>query len=127
VTTRRDLHVACGTIPAGTVGAMNFGARLISGGKTRIVVQHFTRMADDLAPDWPSGHGWIVDLEGEPSICVKVAIGTQGSILPTDDACMGTAMHAIHAVPYVVAAAPGILSLADVPPVWGKDAFHISM
>jgi hypothetical protein len=125
VTTQRDLHVACGTISAGTVGAMNFGARLISEGKPRVVCQHFTRMAPDIAPEWPTGHGWIVDLEGEPSICARISIGTHGSIMPTDDACMGTAMHAIHAVPYVVAAAPGILSLADVPPVWGKDAFHI--
>jgi hypothetical protein len=124
VTTDRDLHVSCGTIPKGTVGAMNFGARVISEGRERIVLQHFTRMAEDLAPEWPSGHGWIVNLEGEPTISVNVMIGGHGGILPTDDACMATAMHAIHAVPYVVAAAPGILSLADAPPVWGKDAFH---
>lgn len=43
--------------------------------------------------------------------------------MPTDDACMATAMHVIHAVPYVVAAQSGIQTLADVPPVWGADAF----
>jgi hypothetical protein len=123
--TDRELHVAAGVIPAGTVGAMNFGVRVISGGKVRIVLQHFTRMADHLAPDWPQGHGWIVELEGEPSISARVEIGTEGSIMPTDDACMATAMHAIHAVPYVIAAKPGILTLADAPPMWGKDAFHV--
>ena len=44
--------------------------------------------------------------------------------MPTDDACMATAMHAIHAVPYVVAAAPGIMLLTDAPPLAGADAFH---
>jgi hypothetical protein len=121
----RDLHVACGVVPKGTVGAMNFGVRLVSDGKVRIVLQHYTRMGEHLAPDWPGGHGWTVELEGEPSISAKFEIGTEGSIMPTDDACMATAMHVIHAVPYVVSAEPGILSLADVPPVWGKDAFHL--
>ncbi|MDB6060896.1 MAG: hypothetical protein JWM78_999 [Verrucomicrobiaceae bacterium] len=123
--TDRDLHVACGTIPKGTVGAMNFGVRVIADGKTRIVLQHYTRMAEHLAPEWPSGDGWTVLMEGEPSISAKIEIGTEGSIMPTDDACMATGMHAIHAVPYVIAAKPGILTLADVPPVWGVDAFHV--
>jgi hypothetical protein len=123
--TPRDLQVAAGTIKAGTVGAMAFGSRLVSGGKVRAVLGHYTRMAADIAPDWPTGDGWVVELHGEPSIKAKIEIGTEGSILPTDDACMATGMHAIHAVPYVVAAAPGIMTLAETPPVWGKDAFHI--
>ena len=121
--TPRDLHVAAGTIPAGTVGAMNFGVRVISGGRERIVLQHFTRMAEDLAPEWPHGHGWLIDLEGEPTIKARIDIGSD-SVMPTDDACMATAMHAIHAVPYVVAAAPGIMLLTDAPPLAGADAFH---
>lgn len=123
VVTPRDLHVAAGTIPAGTVGAMNFGVRVISGGRERIVLQHFTRMAEDLAPAWPQGHGWLIDLEGEPTINARIDIGSE-SVMPTDDACMATAMHAIHAVPYVVAAAPGIMLLTDAPPLAGTDAFH---
>jgi 2,4-diaminopentanoate dehydrogenase len=125
ITTDRDLHVASGLIPKGTVGAMNFGVRVVSGGKVKIVLQHFTRMSDHLAPEWPSGHGWIIELDGEPSIRARVEIGTHGSIMPTDDACMATALYAIHAVPYVVAAKPGIYSLADMPLISGTDAFHI--
>jgi hypothetical protein len=123
VTTDRDLHVAAGTIRAGTIGAMNFGVRVISEGRERIVLQHFTRMAPDLAPDWPSGHGWIINLEGEPTINTRIEIGSD-SIMPTDDACMATAMHAVHAVPYVIAAKPGILLLTDAPPLAGQDAFR---
>lgn len=53
----RDLHVAAGTIKAGTVGAMAFGVRLVCDGEVRAVLQHYTRMAEDLAPEWPSGDG----------------------------------------------------------------------
>lgn len=123
--THRELHVAAGTIPAGTVGAMNFGVRVISEGRERIVLQHFTRMAPDLAPDWPQGHGWLIDLEGEPMINTRIEIGSD-SVMPTDDACMATAMHAINAVPYVVAAEPGIMLLTDAPPVAGADAFRMA-
>lgn len=124
VVTDRDLHVAAGTIKAGTVGAMNFGVRVISAGRERIRLQHFTRMAPDLAPEWPQGHGWIIDLEGEPTISTRIEIGSH-SIMPTDDACMATAMHAVHAVPYVIAAKPGIMLLTDAPPVAGADAFRM--
>src|SRR3546814_14747099 len=89
--------------------------------KVRIILQHFTRMSPHLAPDWPEGHGWIIEMEGEPSIRTRVEIGDHNSVMPTDDACMATAMHVVHAVPYVVAAKPGILTLADVPPIWGKE------
>jgi len=123
--TPRDLHVAAGTIKAGTVGAMNFGVRVISEGRERIVLQHFTRMAPDLAPDWPKGHGWLIDMEGEPTINTRIEIGSH-SVMPTDDACMATAMHAVHAVPYVVAAPAGIMPLTDAPPVAGSDAFAIA-
>lgn len=124
VVTDRDLEVAAGIIRAGTVGAMNFGVRVISGGRERIRLQHYTRMAPDLAPEWPQGHGWIIDLEGEPTISTRIEIGSH-SIMPTDDACMATAMHAVHAVPYVIDAKPGIMLLTDAPPIAGTDAFHI--
>ncbi|HLS99371.1 MAG: hypothetical protein WDA10_12060 [Porticoccaceae bacterium] len=121
---QRDLQVAAGFIPKGTVGAINFGSRVISGGEVRIVMQHYTRMDDDLAPHWPRGDGWTIEIEGEPSVRAKIDVGIHGEV-HTDQGCLATAMHAIHAVPYVVSAAPGILSLADVPPAWGGDAFHI--
>src|SRR3546814_19884126 len=47
VVTDRDLHVASGVIPEGTVGAMNFGVRVWSEGKVRIILQHFTRMSSE--------------------------------------------------------------------------------
>jgi 2,4-diaminopentanoate dehydrogenase len=118
----RDLQVAAGLIPKGTVGAMNFGVRVIAQGEPRIVMQHYTRMDADLAPHWPGGEGWQLLIEGAPSIAARIEIGIHGEV-HTEQGCLATAMHAIHAVPYVIAAAPGILTLAEVPPVWGCEAF----
>ena len=122
----KDLTVAAGFIPKGTVAAINFGSRIYSGGKPKIVMQHFTRMDADLAPDWPAaGGGWTIAIEGVPSIEAKINVGVHGE-LHTEQACLATIMHAIHAVPYVIAAKPGIMTILDVPPnSWGSDAFHI--
>ncbi len=116
-----DLQVAAGLIHKGTVGAMNFGTRIISEEKQQITMQYFTRMYPKLAPEWPLGDGyWMLVLEGLPSISVRIDMGIHGEI-HTDQACLATAMHA---VPYVIDAKPGILTLADVPPIWGGEAFH---
>lgn len=120
----RDLRVAAGFIPEGTVGAMNFGVRVLVENEPRIVMQHFTRMQADLAPEWPTGDGWTIAIKGLPSISATINVGVDGEV-HTDQACLATAMRAIHAVPYTIAAQPGLLTLADVPPVWGGDAFHI--
>ncbi|MFH2044686.1 MAG: dihydrodipicolinate reductase [Pseudomonadota bacterium] len=120
----KDLNVAAGLIRKGTVGAMNFGTRIISEGKPRIIMQHYTRMDPELAPQWPVGDGyWTIIIEGLPSISATIEIGIHGEI-HSDQACLATAMHAIHAVPYVIEAKPGILTLAETPPVWGGEAFH---
>src|SRR5689334_16177796 len=47
-TSPRPLTVAAGEIAAGTVGAMRFGVE-VDCGDTLLVVEHLTRMADDLA------------------------------------------------------------------------------
>ncbi len=118
-----DLTVAAGIVRKGTVAATNFGVRIISDGKPVLVFQHYTRLDPKLAPDWPSGDGWTVIFEGVPSMTVKVNVGTCAAD-HNDDAYIATAMHAIHAIPYVVAAKPGILSLGDVIPVLGADTLR---
>ena len=65
--TPRALSVAAGEIPAGTVGAMRFGV-VVDCGDTTLAVEHLTRMADDLAPDWPTEIGYEVTFQGEPNM-----------------------------------------------------------
>jgi hypothetical protein len=38
----------------------------------------------------------------------------------TDQGCLGTAMHAVHAIAPVCAAAPGIRTFLDLPMIIGR-------
>jgi 2,4-diaminopentanoate dehydrogenase len=113
-TTPRALTVAAGEIPAGTVGAMRFGVR-VDCGETTMSVEHLTRMADDLAPDWPSEIGYEVTFEGEPNLRLHLEIGSHGEDHAAQG-CLATAMHAINAIPAVIAADPGLYDLSNIAP-----------
>jgi hypothetical protein len=58
------------------------------------------------APDWPTG-GWKVTVEGRPSMVLDSKIATHGED-ETDQGCLGTAMHAVHAIAPVCAVLAGI-------------------
>jgi len=112
--TPRPLTVAAGEIPAGTVGAMRFGV-VVDCGETTLSVEHLTRMADDLAPDWPSEIGYEVTFEGEPNMRIHLVIGSHDQD-HAEQGCLATAMHAINAIPAVIAAAPGPYDLSTIAP-----------
>lgn len=112
VSTPRPLAVAAGEIPAGTVGAMRFGV-IADCGATTIEVEHLTRMSDELAPDWPTEIGYHVTVEGSPNLQCHLVVGTHHED-HAEQGCLATAMHAINAIPTVLAAAPGLYDLSTV-------------
>ncbi len=52
--TNRTLEVAMGTVEAGTCGALRMQAIGVVDGHEAIVIEHVTRLASDVAPDWPT-------------------------------------------------------------------------
>jgi hypothetical protein len=110
--TAEDLCVAAGVIPAGTVGAMKLGVRAECG-RSAIVVEHVTWMSPDVAPAWSRAEGYEIEFKGSPSMRCSLVLGTHGED-HTEIGCLATAMHAIHAIPVVRGAPPGVLDLADV-------------
>ena len=69
--TNRTLEVAMGTVEAGTCGALRMQAIGIVDGREAIVIEHVTRLAHDVAPDWPTGKGdlsYRVLISGDPDI-----------------------------------------------------------
>jgi hypothetical protein len=116
--TREELRVAAGTIPAGTVGAMKLGVRADCG-PVRIAVEHVTWMGPDVAPEWSRSEGYEIEFDGAPTLRCNLVLGTRGED-HTDMGCLATAMHAVHAIPVVRAAAPGVLDLADLPVFTGR-------
>nr|WP_231752567.1 dihydrodipicolinate reductase [Mycobacterium gordonae] len=113
-TTPRALTVAAGEIPAGAVGAMRFGVE-VDCGETALAVEHLTRMADDLAPSWPTETGYGVTFEGRPNISLHLVIGAHDED-HAKQGCLATAMHAVNAIPSVVAAQPGLYDLSTIGP-----------
>ena len=43
-----------------------------------LTVEHITRLGDDQAPDWPTGRGWKVTVEGRPATVLDSKIATHG-------------------------------------------------
>jgi hypothetical protein len=118
----RDLDLGFGVVEAGTTGAMRFEIQGIVGGAPKIVVEHVTRLDDDLAPEWPqpAGHsGYRVIVTGNPSYtCDVQMMGDDGD--HNTGGLVGTAARIINAIPAVCDAPPGLLSVLDLPLVTGR-------
>jgi hypothetical protein len=116
----RDLPTPMGTIDRGTRAALRFEVQGIVKGEPRLVVEHVTRMHDDLAPDWPrSEGGYHVIIEGVPRMVVKLDMEDEHG----DHAVGGvvlTATRIVNAIPAVVAAEPRPLTALDLPLVTGR-------
>ena len=115
--------VAAGHVEAGTVSALRFSATAIVGGRRALTVEHITRLAADAAPDWPRGRGWKVTIEGRPSMVLESKIAANGED-ENDQGCLGTAMHAVHAIAPVCAAPPGIRTFLDLPTIVGRHVLR---
>jgi hypothetical protein len=121
-----------GTVEAGTCGALRMKAIGVVDGREAIVIEHVTRLAHDVAPDWPTGIGdlsYRVMITGDPDIDCTMAATLKdprkagvGGMTSGAGAMVATAMRVVNAVPYVVAAEPGLLSSVDLPLTIPKHA-----
>src|SRR6201988_5362372 len=124
-----------GHIAAGTIAAMRSTLTGYVGDKPTFVIDHVTRMRDDVAPDWPQPHICIEpkalgygppsgralyrgEIAGSPSMRCEFEMA--------DDhdhdlgARMAGASRLVNAIPAVCAAKPGLLSALDLPLITGK-------
>jgi 4-hydroxy-tetrahydrodipicolinate reductase len=110
-------------IPAGTIGGV-FGYHRGWVGERNVVSVGFNWTMGVVTPPKPLAHGHVVQVFGRPNFRTVL------HCLPPQDwdeeGFMGagmiyTAMPALNAVPQVVAAAPGIVTLADLPVVTGRS------
>jgi 2,4-diaminopentanoate dehydrogenase len=115
-------EVASGTIEKGTAAALRFEVRGMLNGRPVIVLEHVTRLRDDLGPDWPqpAGHGcYRVVVKGQPNYTLDLQLlGEDGD--HNTAGLKATAMRLVNAVPAVVEARPGLLTALDLPLITGK-------
>jgi 4-hydroxy-tetrahydrodipicolinate reductase len=118
----RDLHVAGRDVPAGTTAGLRFEVRGMAHGRPVVIVEHVTRLHDEVAPEWPEQigqGGYRLVIEGEPTIhCTFHAVGEDGD--HNTGGLIVTATKLLNAVPAVVAAPPGMLTAADLPVIAGR-------
>ena len=118
--------IPCGHIAAGTVAGIHFEVAGIVRGKPVIVVEHVTRLRDDIAPHWPQGSGpgtYRVTIEGMPSMRCDLQIGFN-SPDHNIDGCVATAMRLVNAIPAVCRATPGVKSWLDMPVIAGRNTLR---
>ncbi len=123
-----------GHIAAGTIAAMRSTLTGYFGDRPTFVLDHVTRMRDDIAPDWPqphisirpkdlgygpaSGRGlYRVEIEGSPSMRCEFEMAEDHD--HDLGARIAGASRMVNAIPAVCAAPPGLLSALDLPMVTG--------
>jgi 4-hydroxy-tetrahydrodipicolinate reductase len=115
-------EVDAGTIEEGTAAALHFEVRGIRNGRAVIVLEHVTRLHDDLGPEWPqpAGHGcYRVQITGEPTYTLDLQLlGSDGD--HNTAGLKATAMRLVNAVPAVVEARAGLLTALDLPAIAGR-------
>jgi len=115
-------EVPSGKVEAGTMAGLRFELRGIVGGKERIIVEHVTRLRDDIAPDWPpmpGKGGYKVLVDGSPRMTVTFEMEGDGGD-ENSGGLIVTAMRLLNAIPAVCSAPPGLLGTADLPLITGR-------
>lgn len=117
-----DFEVAAGIIKEGTAAALHFEVRGMVGDRPVVVLEHVTRLRDDLGAGWPqpAGHGcYRVQVTGEPNYTLDLQLmGTDGD--HNTAGLKATAMRLVNAVPAVIDAPAGLLTALDLPLVTGR-------
>ncbi|MEX5711340.1 dihydrodipicolinate reductase [Parafrankia sp. FMc6] len=88
-------------------------------GRPLIECSFVWKLGEDMTPNWPVTHGYVIDLDGDPG--VRVRLEPQGEHF---DGTTTTAMPAVNAIPQVCAAPPGIVNLTGLPLVRAAHQFR---
>ncbi|MBW0018080.1 MAG: hypothetical protein JO236_11130 [Mycobacterium sp.] len=94
------------------------GVRVYDPDKVTIVVQHVTWLDDEVAPEWSTREGYEIEFDGALTLRCNLVLGTAGGDR-TGMGCLAAAMHAVHAIEFVMAAAPGVVDLAKTASITG--------
>jgi len=111
-TAKKNFDVAAGPIPKGSVSGQHWTWSGMVGRKPVITHETVWRMGPDAGKDWPAGDHSIV-VSGEPNMSVNFKADW------ISDGLLGTALHAVNAIPHVCAAPVGIKTLIDLPSIHG--------
>ncbi|HEY8526651.1 MAG TPA: hypothetical protein VIL48_16905 [Acidimicrobiales bacterium] len=116
-----DVVMESWTIPAGHVAGVFASWQGRVGDRTVVELNVRWRKGQRLEPDWPITEGHVIRVDGRPTVTATLGYLPPPDFEATtfaDFMVLGmimTAMPAVHAVPHVVAAEPGIVTYNDLP------------
>jgi 4-hydroxy-tetrahydrodipicolinate reductase len=119
--TTEDLVMESWTIKAGCVAGMFVSWQGRVGDRTIIDLNMRWKKGPTLEPNWPIEDGWVIQVDGRPSVTAKVGFLPPPDFEATTMAefmALGhimTAMPAVNAIPSVVGASPGIVTYPELP------------
>lgn len=116
-TAARTFDIAAGTIPQGTVAAQRITISGMHKGRTVLQFQAIWHCGAQAETDWEMRPtGWHIGVEGDAPLEIDMVFP-----FPLDQMAENspayTANRAVNAVRYVCAAAPGIRTVLDLPPI----------
>jgi len=114
---RRDTAIVAGTIKAGSVAAQRFIIAVHSGGEEVVRLDQYAYVTKDVDPEWDIRRtGWRVRVNGDAPFDADLTFPVPpekiGLFVPAYNANLP-----VNSIPYVCAAAPGILTTEDLPPI----------
>lgn len=106
--------VRAGVIPDNSIAAIRYQVRGIVDGEVRVIYERVNRLRDRDGAGWPHGDGYRVEIHGEPNIHLELSMSSDHGYV-NDATISAAANHVLAAIPVVVAADPGIITMLDLP------------
>jgi hypothetical protein len=104
------------TIRRGRVAGFSGAVVGIVDGVPRLRCRFVWKMGENIEPNWPALHGYVIEIRGEPSLRCRLE-----PLADRFDGALTTALPCVNAMPRVVAAKAGIVNRADLPLICGAQ------
>ena len=92
----------------------------VAAGRSVIECRFVWKIGEDMTPNWPVTHGYVIEIEGVPGVVCKLEPPAGGHF----DGATTTAMPLVNAIPAVCAAPPGIVNQMQLPFVCGAHTLR---
>ena len=113
----KTFEIAAGTVEAGTVAAQRMIVSGMRNGQPLLQFRANWYLSRDVDPAWDLREtGWRVQVEGDAPLDVSITFPVPAERWAATSPGL-TAHRPVNAIPYVVAAEPGIRTTADLPQV----------
>lgn len=117
----QDLDIPGRPVKTGHVAGIHAKWLGISRGEAVVELNAQWTLSTDIEPQWEIAMAYLIEVNGTPQIKLRVDVLPADLSLPMEELIATgfviTAMPVVNAIPAVVAARPGIVTYADLPPV----------